>query len=197
MEYLATGRYYWNSGVFCFTAGIMIDAIALSAPEVLAAAQRTIASAQHDGGQGSTDRITRFEMHTFCKQPYISIDYAVMERAKNVMLVPAKFGWSDVGAWPAVADAHTADAHGKTMASEGHIDWIDVDTTKTHVHIDTQGHKHVVATHHCFEQRTFDSAQYKRTMLPASVNRPWWIYTILKEEGASKLSESAYVSAKA
>jgi mannose-1-phosphate guanylyltransferase/mannose-6-phosphate isomerase len=216
MEYLATGRYYWNSGMFCFTAGNIIDALDLHAPEVLVAAQRTIASAQHDGGQGSTKRITRFESHTFATQPDISIDYAVMERAKNVMLVPAKFGWSDVGTWPSVADAHIADAKGNTMASEAHIDWIDVDTTNTHVHIDTQGHKQVVATigisnavivhtpdallvadkaHaqdvkkvvEALKQRHIDSPQFQSTMLPTSVNRPWGTYTTLKEEGGYKV----------
>lgn len=216
MEYLATGRYYWNSGMFCFAASTMIDALAQHAPEVLAAVQRTIASAHHDGVQGATQSITRFEAHTFGMQPDISIDYAVMERAKNVMLVPAKFGWSDVGAWPAVADAYTADGNGNTMASENHIDWIDVDTTNTHVHIDTQGHKQVVATigvsnviivHtpdallvadkaraqdvkkivETLKQRHIDSGQYQSTMLPASVNRPWGSYTTLKEEGGYKV----------
>ncbi len=137
MDYLATGRFYWNSGMFCFAAGTMVDALAQHAPEVLAAAQHAMASAKPEAGQGTTQSVTRFDAHAFGMQPDISIDYAVMERAKNVMLVPAKFGWSDVGAWPAVAEAHTADGNGNTMACEAHIDWIDVDTTNTHVHIDT------------------------------------------------------------
>lgn len=215
-EYLATGRYYWNSGMFCFAAGTMVDALAQHAPEVLAAAQHAMASAKPAGGQGATQSITQFDPHAFGMQPDISIDYAVMERAQNVMLVPAKFGWSDVGAWPAVADAHTADGNGNTMACEGHIDWVDVDTTNTHVHIDTQGHKQVVATigvsnavivHtpdallvadkaraqdvkkvvDALKQRHIDSAQYQSTLLPSNVNRPWGTYTTLKEEGGYKV----------
>ena len=216
MEYLATGRFYWNSGMFCFTAGTMIDALAQHAPEVLAAAQATLAQAQTTAGQGATQTTTQFDAHTFGLQPDISIDYAVMERAKNVMLVPAKFGWSDVGAWPAVANAHTANSNGNTMACESHIDWIDVDTTNTHIHIDTQGHKQVVATigvsnavivHtpdallvadkaraqdvkkvvDALKQRHIHSAQYQSTMLPSSVSRPWGTYTTLKEEGGYKV----------
>lgn len=151
-EYLATGRYYWNSGMFCFAAGTMLDALAQHAPEVVRAAQNAMASSQAQAGQGTTttvgatQSITRFDAHAFGLQPDISIDYAVMERATNVTLVPAKFGWSDVGAWPAVAAAHTADGKGNTMACDDHIDWIDVDTSNTHIHIDTQGHKQVVAT---------------------------------------------------
>lgn len=216
MDYLATGRFYWNSGMFCFAAGTMVDALAQHAPEVLAAAQHAMASAKPEGAQGTTQSVTRFDAHAFGMQPDISIDYAVMERAKNVMLVPAKFGWSDVGAWPAVAEAHTADGNGNTMACEAHIDWIDVDTTNTHVHIDTQGQKRVVATigvsnavivHtpdallvadksrsqdvkkvvDALKQRHIDSAQYQSTVLPASVSRPWGTYTTLKEEGGYKV----------
>jgi mannose-1-phosphate guanylyltransferase len=130
--------------------------------------------------------------------------------------VPAKFNWSDVGTWPAVAAAHTADSKGNTISSDDHIDWIDVDTSNTHVHIDTQGHKQVVATigirntvivHtpdalliadkakaqdvkkvvDALKQRHIDSAQYQSTVLPSSVNRPWGTYTTLKEEGGYKV----------
>ena len=215
-EYLATGRYYWNSGMFCFTAGTMLDALAKHSPEVLDAAKKSIGSSQTEQGQGATQNVTRFEAHAFGLQPDISIDYAVMERAENVTLVPAKFSWSDVGAWPAVAAAHTADSNGNTIASDDHIDWIDVDTSNTHVHIDTQGHKQVVATigiHNtvivhtpdallivnkgkaqdvkkvvdALKQRHIDSAQYQSTVLPSSVNRPWGTYTTLKEEGGYKV----------
>ena len=107
-QYLATGRYYWNSGMFCFTAGSILQALKDHAPEVLQAAEHAWA------GGATLDGVTRFEPHSFGLQPDISIDYAVMERASNVTLVPAKFGWSDVGSWPAVAQAHTADTNGNT-----------------------------------------------------------------------------------
>jgi mannose-1-phosphate guanylyltransferase / mannose-6-phosphate isomerase len=214
--YLATGRFYWNSGMFCFTAGTLLDALAKYSPEVLNAAQATAASAQAQQGSGCTHAITRFDAHTFAHQPDISIDYAVMEHATNVSLIPAGFGWSDVGAWPAVASAHTADGKGNTLASDNHIDWIDLDTSNTHVHIETQGHKQVVATigiHNAvivhtpdallvadkaraqdvkkvvdaLKQRHIDSAQYQSTVLPLTVNRPWGTYATLKNESGYKV----------
>lgn len=216
IEYLATGRYYWNSGMFCFTAETMINALTEYAPEVLHAARAAINDAHHEGGQAATQSVTRFNALSFALQPDISIDYAVMERANNVTLVPAKFGWSDVGSWPAVADAHTADANGNTIACEEHIDWVDVDTTNTHVHLDSLGHTRVVATigvdnlvivHtpdavlvadktraqdvkkvvEALKQRHIDSAQYQSTVLPSAVHRPWGTYTTLKEEGGYKV----------
>jgi mannose-1-phosphate guanylyltransferase / mannose-6-phosphate isomerase len=150
--YLATGRYYWNSGMFCFTAGTLLDALAEYAPAVLQAAQHTFAtasSAASEFGNGlaaqpkSTTQITRFEEQAFGLQPDISIDYALMERAANVMLVPAQFAWSDVGSWPAVANAHTADENGNTRASPEFLDWVAIDTSNTHIHFDAQGQKHL------------------------------------------------------
>jgi mannose-1-phosphate guanylyltransferase / mannose-6-phosphate isomerase len=69
MEYLATGRYYWNSGMFCFTASALLDVLLQNAPEVLLAAKQTMASANTDEGQGRTHQVTRFDMHTFALHP--------------------------------------------------------------------------------------------------------------------------------
>lgn len=209
-EYLATGRYYWNSGMFCFTAGDILDAFARYSPEVLEAANETMATAQMQPGQ------IRFNSHAFILQPDISIDYAVMERADNVSLIPAKFGWSDVGSWPAVAEAYVPDVNGNTLACEDHIDWVAMNTTGTHIHLDSHGHKSVVATigikdlvivHtpdalliaeksqaqdvkkvvDILKQRHINSAQYQSTLLPSSVNRPWGTYATLKEESGYKV----------
>lgn len=218
-EYLATGRYYWNSGMFCFTAGTLLAALEHLAPDVLSAAQQAMEQAQTKPmslpGGAATPLVTRFETHTFGKQPDISIDYAVMERAKNTMLVPARFGWSDVGAWPAVAQAHTPDASGNTLGAAEHIDWVAVNTTGTHVHIDSHGHK-VVATvgvkdlvvvdtpdallvtskHEAqnvkrvvdaLKERHASSPQHQSTVLPPEVHRPWGTYATLKEEEGYKV----------
>jgi mannose-1-phosphate guanylyltransferase / mannose-6-phosphate isomerase len=138
-RYLATGRYYWNSGMFCFSAGAFLAALKLSAPEVLVAAQNAWARREVEGS------VCRFEAHTFGLQPNISVDYAVMERAANVMLVPARFGWSDVGSWPAVAQAHTVDSAGNTVADGRNLECVMVDTHRTHVQVQSHGSK-VVAT---------------------------------------------------
>jgi len=199
-EYLATGRYYWNSGMFCFTADAIVAAFEKHAPELLAAARRTIDSAKE------ADGTMQFDLHSFGLQPDISIDYAVMEAADNVHVVPAKFSWSDVGSWPAVARAHTPDANGNTMPA----DVVAIDTTGTHVQVDSHGPK-LVATlgvHDLVIVDTPDallvahknSAQevkkivdilkerrHQAVMLPAVVHRPWGTYAALKEEESYKV----------
>jgi len=199
-EYLATGRYYWNSGMFCFTADAIVAAFEKYAPELLAAARRTLESAKEDGST------MQFNLHSFGLQPDISIDYAVMEAADNVHVVPAKFSWSDVGSWPAVAKAHTPDASGNTMPT----DVVAIDTTGTHVQVDSHGPK-LVATlgvHDLVIVDTPDallvahknSAQKVKKIVdilkerkheaaaqPAVVHRPWGTYAALKEEDSYKV----------
>ncbi|MDM0077382.1 mannose-1-phosphate guanylyltransferase/mannose-6-phosphate isomerase [Variovorax sp. J2P1-59] len=199
-EYLATGRYYWNSGMFCFTADAIIAAFEQNAPEVLEAARRAMESSKTVAGT------VQFDPHIFSLQPDISIDYAVMERADNVQVVPAKFSWSDVGSWPSVTEAHTADASGNTMPA----DCVAIDTTGTHIQVDSHGPK-IVATlgvHDLVIVDTPDallvahknSAQdvkkvvqaltirkHESVLLPAVVHRPWGTYASLKEEGGYKV----------
>jgi mannose-1-phosphate guanylyltransferase / mannose-6-phosphate isomerase len=221
-QYLSTGRYYWNSGMFCFTAGTILQAFKDHSPEVLTAAEYVMQGAQvQKSVQNSeltaastgvvsqtkvNDSVTRFDSKAFALQPDISIDYAIMERASNVTLVPAKFGWSDVGAWPAVALAHTADASGNTF--EANV--VAVETTRTHVQVSSHTPK-VVATvgvqdliivdtpdallvaHKNHAQKVkavvdeLKERKHDSTHLPTTVHRPWGTYATLKEEPGYKV----------
>jgi mannose-1-phosphate guanylyltransferase len=142
----------------------------------------------------------------FGLQPDISIDYAVMEKARNVTVVPAKFGWSDVGSWPAVSQAHPEDASGNTFIA----DVVAVETQGTHVQVESHGPK-VVATvgvkdlvvvdtpdallvaHKSAAQKiksvvdTLKARGHESTQLPAAVHRPWGTYATLKEESGYKV----------
>ncbi|WP_427913603.1 mannose-1-phosphate guanylyltransferase/mannose-6-phosphate isomerase [Ramlibacter sp. MMS24-I3-19] len=199
-QYLATGRYYWNSGMFCFSAGAILKALAEYAPQALEAARRVFEARQ------TTGDTTRFDAHAFSFLPDISIDYAVMEKASNVSVVPARFGWSDVGSWPAVAQAHPQDASGNTFAA----DVVALDTVGTHVQVESHGPK-VVATvgvkdlvvvdtpdallvaHKSVAQKVksvvdaLKARNHESTQLPASVHRPWGTYATLKEEPGYKV----------
>ncbi|MDI3382372.1 mannose-1-phosphate guanylyltransferase/mannose-6-phosphate isomerase [Xenophilus aerolatus] len=200
MQYLATGRYYWNSGMFAFTADAMISALEAHAPEVLSAARHALSTSN-----ANADGVS-FDAHAFGLQPDISIDYAVMERADNVHVVPAKFGWTDVGSWPSVARTLTADASGNTFEDEV----VAVDTTNTHVQVESHGPK-LVATlgvHDLVIVDTPDALlvahknsaqdvkkivealkhrQHESVQLPATVHRPWGTYASLKEEDGYKV----------
>ena len=81
-QYLVAGRYYWNSGMFCFKAGVMAKNMATLAGDAWTASEVAFAEAQEEEG------LTRFEENSFIAQPDISIDYAVMEKAKKYPWCP-------------------------------------------------------------------------------------------------------------
>ncbi|MFN3629222.1 MAG: mannose-1-phosphate guanylyltransferase/mannose-6-phosphate isomerase [Casimicrobiaceae bacterium] len=112
-RYLASGRYCWNSGMFCFTAGSLLAELATHAPEVASAAQRC-----WEGSAGRDGALVELSAALFALVPEISIDYALMERSEHVAVVPAAFGWNDIGSWTAVRETIPADAQGNRALGE-------------------------------------------------------------------------------
>ena len=115
-EYLATGRYLWNSGMFCFAAGAMLREMELHCPQILAATRRCIDHARVTRGQG----LCQMELIAadFGQVPDDSIDYAVMEKSSCVAVVPCSIGWSDIGSWTALGDLTPPDEKGNRVEGE-------------------------------------------------------------------------------
>ena len=184
--------------MFCFTAGVMAENLAKHAGEVWAASKAAFAKAKE------ADGVTRFEEDSFIAQPDISIDYAVMEKAEKIVMVPAGFGWSDVGSWDAVAGAHEADQDGNSAAGIDKIHFIDARNT----HIESTSHiKKAIAAIGTQDLVIVDTpdallvadrsksqevrlvvealkegVDAELTELPANVHKPWGTYAILKHE---------------
>jgi len=114
-SYVASGDYVWNSGMFCFRADVLLEVAAQTCPDVLAAAQACHAQAT------SHDSPVEYAREAFLAQPDISIDYAIMERAPKVAVVPATFDWSDIGSWKAMSDLDSADGDGNRVRGEAVI----------------------------------------------------------------------------
>jgi mannose-1-phosphate guanylyltransferase/mannose-1-phosphate guanylyltransferase/mannose-6-phosphate isomerase len=115
--YLATGQYSWNGGIFLFGAGTYLDALARHAPDMLAAVQKSMDGATREG-----KRIFP-ESHAFAASPSQAVDYAVMEKADKVAVVPVEMGWSDVGSWVALHAISDCDDNGN--ANHGEVFAID------------------------------------------------------------------------
>ncbi|CAI8977369.1 mannose-1-phosphate guanylyltransferase/mannose-6-phosphate isomerase [Pseudomonas serbica] len=112
-QYLADGRYYWNSGMFLFQASSMLAQLEEHAPQVLDAVQAALRNAKEDLD------FTRLDTMAFATAENISIDYAVMERSNQVSVVPLDAGWNDVGSWSAVWEIAEKDSQGN--ASRGDV----------------------------------------------------------------------------
>jgi mannose-1-phosphate guanylyltransferase len=192
--FVASGDYLWNSGMFCFRADAILKALEKHAPDIHAKtreAWRLSAAAAKD------PRAVQFEAAAFAAVPSISIDYAVMEKADNVKVVPSDFRWSDIGSWRSISELTEPDAQGnrvtgqailvdsrdnyvqcgdRLVAAVGVQDLIVVDTPDAVliVHRDrTQDVKQVVDR---LKQGGHESAKLHRT-----VHRPWGTYTVLEE----------------
>lgn len=193
--YLASGNFYWNSGMFCFQAGRLLEEMALHAPDVATAVHACwqVLKAQ----PSTTSQMLEIPAQAFAQVPDISIDYAVMERSSHVAVVPSDFGWSDIGSWNAVKELVTPDAahnravgeaifvdsrntfvqsEDRLVATVGVSDLMIIDTPDALLvaHPDkAQDVKKIVA-----QLKTKGHDAYK---LHRTVARPWGTYTVLEE----------------
>ena len=111
-QFVASGQYYWNSGMFLFRARRYLEELERLAPEMARVCAQAFAAARADLD------FTRIERERFEACPADSIDYAVMEKTGDAVVVPLNAGWSDVGSWAALHDACEADAHGNVARGD-------------------------------------------------------------------------------
>jgi len=108
-HYLEKGNYYWNSGMFCFTAGSFLEELAQHSPEVYAASKAAAARFRKQ------DEVHEPDFDSMLAIPDISIDYGVMEKSSRVRVVPADIGWSDLGSFDALYGELPTDGDGNTL----------------------------------------------------------------------------------
>ncbi|HVJ02162.1 MAG TPA: sugar phosphate nucleotidyltransferase, partial [Sphingomonas sp.] len=109
---LAAGDYAWNGGIFLFRADMYLGALSVHAPEMLVATRAAMDKAVREGRRIFPDA------EAFAASPSDSIDYAVMEKAPRVAVVPVAMGWSDVGSWDALHAISDPDAGGNVVRGE-------------------------------------------------------------------------------
>lgn len=111
-QFLQSGDYLWNSGMFMFRASRYLQELEKFAPEIAKVCRAAFESAKSDLD------FTRIEPKLFEKCPSDSIDYAVMEKTADAVVVPLDAGWSDVGSWSALHEACDSDSHGNVSRGD-------------------------------------------------------------------------------
>jgi mannose-1-phosphate guanylyltransferase/mannose-6-phosphate isomerase len=115
-QFLASGEYLWNSGIFVFRADRYLEELRAQRPDILAAVEQAVAKATRDLD------FLRLDDAAFGACPSDSIDYAVMEHTRAASVVTADFKWSDVGSWSALWELGTKDAAGNVTRGDVYLD---------------------------------------------------------------------------
>ncbi|MBO9768139.1 MULTISPECIES: mannose-1-phosphate guanylyltransferase/mannose-6-phosphate isomerase [Xanthomonas] len=123
-SYLASGEYYWNSGMFLFSASRYLEELRKFHPAIADACQKAWENGKRDAD------FTRLDKDAFAASPSDSIDYAVMEKTADAVVVPLDAGWNDVGSWSSLLDVSNQDAQGNAH----HGDVIQLDCQNTYAY---------------------------------------------------------------
>lgn len=114
-QYLETGDYFWNSGMFLFKPSVYLSELERFAPAIVSAVDTAVAKSYPD-----LDFLRLYE-EAFSQSPSDSIDYAVMEKTRHAAVVPASVGWNDVGSWNALKDVQACDAEHNTRRGDVYL----------------------------------------------------------------------------
>ena len=125
-DYVECGEYYWNSGMFLFRARRYLDELEAVRPKMLVAARAAHAKAVRDGV------FVHLDAEAFGNCPNESVDYAVMEEAKQTAMVTLNAGWSDIGSWSALHEATALDEQGNAVRGDVML----MDTENSYVYAD-------------------------------------------------------------
>ncbi|MFJ3521386.1 mannose-1-phosphate guanylyltransferase/mannose-6-phosphate isomerase [Pseudomonas sp. NPDC090203] len=193
-SYVSAGNYYWNSGMFCFRVGTVLDELRAHAPDVVDAVVQTIEGSRLSTAKGYACRA--LDADAFARVPDISIDYALMERSAKVATIPCDIGWSDIGSWNAVSELTGEDENGNRFEGEvlshgsrnnyvnseerltalvGVSDLLVVDTPDALL---ITNKEHAQDVKHIVQQ--LKSGGHTAHLLHRTVHRPWGTYTTLE-----------------
>ena len=185
-KYISDGKYYWNCGIFMFKASVLFNEISKYAPDIKEISERFDFTKKDD-----------IPFIDFDKMPNISIDYALMEKTKNIVLVELESDWNDLGSWQSIYDVSPKDECGNVFS--GHV--LDKDSKNSFVYsssklVATIGLEDTVivetedAILACKKDRTQDVKQIYETLkqqndnthlVHKTVYRPWGFYTVIAQ----------------
>jgi mannose-1-phosphate guanylyltransferase/mannose-6-phosphate isomerase len=185
-QFLASGDFFWNSGMFVFKAETYLNELQRCRPDIYQAAQVAWKHSTHDMD------FCRLDEKDFAACPSDSIDYAVMEHTRDAALVTVNIGWSDIGSWSSLADVSARDARGNALRGDVYI----AETANTYIRAETRmvaaiGVKDLVIVetadavlvmHKDFAQDVKHAVEYLRQaertehLVHRRVYRPWGYY---------------------
>lgn len=198
--YVDSGRFLWNSGMFCFPVRSLLEEMAQHCPDILDTAKSCIERSRLAQGEGFS-RLD-LEPDSFAHVPDNSIDYALMEKSGRVAVVPCSIGWSDIGSWSAIGDLAQSDAQGnrvegkailhevygcyirseRIVGAVGVGNLLIIDTPDALLVADKSRAQDVRHVYGRLKELGHEAHKLHRT-----VHRPWGTYTVLEEGPGFKI----------
>ncbi|WP_423274861.1 mannose-1-phosphate guanylyltransferase/mannose-6-phosphate isomerase, partial [Arcobacter sp. YIC-464] len=194
-SYLEAGNYYWNSGMFCFKAGVFLEELKKYSPEIYETSIKALKNS-------SKDSIIRIKHENMINIPEDSIDYAVMEKSSIVKVIPSNINWSDVGSFDALYEELPKDENGNTenpnhisidsknnliYGSERKIATVDIEDT---IIVDT-GDALLISKKGSSQKVKKVVQEIKKDTelhnIHLTGHRPWGTYTVLEETAGYKI----------
>jgi len=181
--YVSAGNYYWNSGMFCFKAGVFLAELETYAPEIFLTCKKAYVNAN----KNDMIRIHYEDMEGI---PENSIDYAVMEKSQKVKVVPSDIGWSDVGSFDALSHEFESDKSNNFIMSPKHVSLIDVCDlividTEDALLISQKGSSQKVKE----IVRSLKKENVELTTTHKTTHRPWGTFTVLEDKLGYKIKK--------
>lgn len=194
-EYIESGNYQWNSGMFCGQVKTFLEEFQLHSPNVVKQVENCLAISELSNLQ--KNKIVHLEPKTFIQAENISVDYALFEKTSKAAVIPCSIGWSDIGSWLSIAQTLPLDNAGNAVIGENILhntqnclvystsrmvatvdvnDLVIVDTPDALLVANknqTQDVKHI------FER--LKKVKHPTSDLHQTVHRPWGTYTVLEE----------------
>src|SRR5574344_427930 len=195
-SYLKAGNYYWNSGMFCFKAGVFLEELEKHSPEIYNESLKAFKNA-------SNGEIIRIKHEDMVSIPEDSIDYAVMEKSDIVKVIPSDISWSDVGSFDSLYEELTKDENNNTINSN----YIPIDSKNNLIY----GNDRIIATVDIDDlividtedalliskkgssqkvKKVVEKLKKQNSELPnthLTGYRPWGSYTVLEESNGYKI----------
>lgn len=200
-EYVASGNFLWNAGMFCFKAGSMLEQMEKHCPTILSATRSCLDKSRQATGNSFSQ--LELDANSFKVVPDDSIDYAVMEKSDQVAVVACNMGWSDIGSWAVLGDLNEADTHGNRIQGEALLHNTSNCTIQSNTRlvsavgvdsliiIDTPdavlvvNKANVQDVKHIYTE--LKAKGHETHKLHRTVHRPWGTYTVLEEGNGFKI----------
>lgn len=199
-SFLASGNFFWNSGMFCFKAGTILNEFAKHAPHLLKTAKACWAISK---SKNKNADVFEFDDESFNALEDISFDYAIMEKSKHIAMLACDFDWQDIGSWEAYKKLFSADENGNTVLG----DVIMIDSQNNFIHsqgrmiasiginnlaiIDTPDAMLITQRERSQEVKQIVQSLKKNAhesyLTHRTVIRPWGTYTVLEEGPSFKI----------